>query len=355
MTPRCRRSSFALLPVAIVAALTLAFPVSAYATQTVGLSSGTFKFSVGPGETVGGEVIVSNDGDEPLKVLVYSSDQTVDDKGNITFVAPNRSDLTAMDQPSTWARVSMPSDSKSLGNIPYLELEPGQQVPVQFSYVVPPSVAPGDHNALIFFEMFELPEAGEGLQSKVSGRLGTRVTLRVKGEIVEKLEVRPFVVPSFVIGTAAPYEFTVRNFGNVDVRTGARAMLLDRNDSEVVTQTAIDGRVVFAGTNLETTGTLSTSRQPFGPMKVRIDVTPVDEDGNATNAGKDTITEVRTVWMVPMWLVIAAGVLLVLVVARLIWMLALKSVRKSQEKAEKRPIGVPDMADYEESEPSSDE
>jgi len=349
------RLSPATIAIAFVAALALVVPVSAYATKTIGLSSGTFKFEAGAGETVGGTVIVTNDGDEPLKVLVYSSDQVVDDKGNVTFVAPNRSDLTAMNQPSTWARISMPSDSKSLGNIPYLELEPGEEVPVKFSFVVPPSVPPGDHNALIFFEMFELPKAGEGLQSQVAGRLGTRVTLRVEGDIVEKIEVRPFTVPAFVLGTQVPYEFTVRNLGNVDARIGARAMLLDRSDSEIVTQTAVDGRVVFAGTNLEATGTLAAARQPFGPMKVRIDVTPVDEDGKATNAGADTITEVRSVWMLPLWLLIAVATIVVLGIARLIWVLALKAVRKSQEKAEKRPVGVPDMADYEEPDPSPDE
>lgn len=342
------RLTTAALASALALTITLVVPVSAHATKTLGLSSGTFKFEAGPGETVGGKVIVTNDGDEPLKVLVYSSDQVVDDKGNISFVAPNRSDLTAMNQPSTWARISMPSDSKSLGNIPYLEIKPGQRVPVKFTYVVPPSVPPGDHNALIFFEMFEMPKAGEGLQSQVAGRLGARVTLRVKGDIVEKIEVRPFTVPSFVLGSAVPYEFTVRNLGNVDQRIGARAMLLNRNDSEVVTQTAIDGRVVFAGTNLEATGTLTAPSQPFGPMKVRIDVTPVEENGKATNAGADTITEVRTVWMLPMWLVIALGAIIVLAIARLIWMLAVRAVKKSQAKAEKKPVGVPDMADYEE-------
>lgn len=324
-----RRATRLVALLSFLVAVCLALPAGAFAAKTLGLSSGTFLLSASAGKTVGGEVFVTNDGTEAIKVLVYSSDQKVDAKGNITYSVPSRGDLSALDQPSTWAQIKMPEDSKSLGNIPYIELTPGQRVPVKFSFTVPPNVPPGDHNVLIFFEMFEMPQAGEGAVSAISGRLGSRITLRVAGEFVERLEVRPFVVPAFVIGGEVPYRFTARNEGNIDQRVGARMLLLNRSDEVLVEQTPIDSRIVFAGSNLEATGTALVQRGGIGPYKVRIDVTAVDDEGKPIDAGKDTITQTRTVWLLPLWLVVAIGALLVLIVWRLVWMFALRSARKS--------------------------
>jgi len=329
------RSKVLLHAAALICVASLAIPAPALATKTLGLSSGTFKFSVAAGDVVGGQVFVVNDGTEPLKVLVYAADQRVDDKGTIAYTAPSRADLASQQNPSTWTRVSMPADSKSLGNIPYLELKPGQRFPVKFSFTVPTSVTPGDHNVVVFFESFEMPKAGEGAQSMVSGRLGARVTLRVKGEIVERLDVRPFEVPAFVIGSEIPYRYVVRNLGNVDQRVIGRALLLDRSENEVTSQIPIEARLVFAGEQLEASGTLVAERQPWGPHSVSIDVTPVDDTNRPIDSGKNAITKTRTVWLIPLWLVVAVIAIAVLVVGRLIWTAALRAANRSHEKASK--------------------
>ncbi len=315
-----------------ILAVVLAFPVQAFATKTLGLSSGIFKFETDAGSTESGTVVVMNSGDEPLKVMVYVSDQQVDDKGNVTYLAPTRADLSSLSSPSTWTRVTMPANSKSLGNIPYLELKPGEKVPVRFTIDVPSTVAPGDHNVLLFFESFDLPTAGSSAMTQVSGRIGARVTTRVSGSIVEKLEVRPFNVPAFVIGSEVPYQFVVRNVGNVDQRVGARVLLLDRGDNEVQQQTAINGITVFAGTNHEATGTIIAQKMPFGPFRVRIDVTGVDDTGKAVKGGADTITEVRSVWLVPVWLLILFGVLAAVVLISIIWAIAARVTRRSDSR-----------------------
>ncbi len=326
--------SRALRPILVCFALAALFatPVSAHATRTLGLSSGTFKFEVPKSGELVGQVVVSNEGDEPIKVLVYSSDQKVDGKGNLTYVAPTRADLSSLGNPSTWVRVSMPSNSKSIGNIPYLELRPGEKVPVKFSLSVPPDTTPGDHNVLIFFESFDLPKAGQSVQSVVSGRLGTRITLRVPGELFKKLEVRPFNVPAFIIGGTVPYNFTVRNLGNTDVRLGVRVLLLDRGGNEVVSQTPIDGRTSFANSNIEVTGTVLAQGVAIGRYKVRLDASEVDGAGKAVSGGKETITQERTVWLVPAWLLIAVGAVVVLGVFRLVWMAAARSTGRQRDR-----------------------
>ena len=335
-----RRYSFARMRTAFATAAfavaLLVAPSSALATKTLGLSAGIFKYDVAAGSVKSGEVIVMNSGNEPLKVMVYASDQQVDEKGAISYTTPTRADLTQLASPATWTRITMPENSKSFGNIPYLELKPGERVPVKFSVEVPGSVPPGDHNVLIFFESFDVPTQGATSQTQISGRLGARVTLRVQGTVVEKLEVRPFNVPAFIIGSEIPYEFMVRNIGNVGQRVGGRVLLLDRGDNEVTRQTAINGATVFASSDREASGTLVATKLPVGPFKVRIDVTKVDDNGHAVNAGADTITEVRGVWLVPMWLLVLIGIIIVLVVVRIIWSLAASATRRSDvRKAEK--------------------
>lgn len=339
-TPRRIPSALAAMAVLVAA---LAAPSAAYAVRTLGLSSGTFKFEVPASGELQGKVIVSNDGDEDLKVMVYASDQTVDEQGNITYIAPTRADLASLDNPSTWVRVSMPANSKSIGNIPYLEIAPGKKVPVKFSLAVPPGTTPGDHNVLVFFESFDLPKPGQTVQSVVSGRLGTRITLRVPGDLFKKLEVRPFNVPAWVIGAAVPYDFTVRNEGNVDQRIGGRALLLDRNGNEIASQNPINGRMSFAGSSMVASETLLAQGLAIGPYKVRLDVTEVDDDGKAVAGGKDTITEVKTVWLLPLWMIITVAALIVLLLVRVIWSAAVRSTRRKHEKDEANRIRAAEL------------
>lgn len=329
-----RRRTLRSLAAAVALVALFAVPVSAHATRTLGLSTGTFKFEVPKSGELKGQVVVSNDGDESLKVMVYSSDQVIDDKGKISYVAPTRADLASLGNPSTWVRVTMPANSKSIGNIPYLELKPGEKVPVKFLLSVPPATTPGDHNVLLFFESFDMPSPGQTVQSTVSGRLGARITLRVPGDLFKKLEVRPFNVPAMVIGSTVPYNFTIRNEGNLDLRVAARVLFLDRNGNELVSQTPIDGRISFAGSNTEATGTVLAQGVAIGPRKVRIDVTEVDDNGKAVASGKETITQERAVWLVPLWLLIAIGAIVVLGIVRLIWMVAARSTGRKRDRSD---------------------
>jgi hypothetical protein len=321
--------------VVLLGALLVA-PGSAFATRTLGLSAGTFRFDLSAGQLANGQVVVMNDGDEPLKVMVYASDQKVDAKGNVTYETPTRADLTSLSLPSSWTTIKMPANSKSLGNIPYLELKPKQRIPVKFSINVPTNVPPGDHNVVIFFESFEPPTPGQGAQSNVSGRLGARVTMRVAGTLVHKLEVRPFNVPAYVIGGVVPFDFLLRNVGNTDQRVGARMLLLDANDNEVARKTVIDGVTSFAGTNIESSGTLVAEKMPLGPFKMRLDLSPVDDAGKAINSGADTISETRTVWLVPYWLLVTLGILIVLLFVGIVWWVASAATRRRMKKQQAR-------------------
>jgi hypothetical protein len=329
--PAPSRTTF-LAAALLASALLLAAPGSALASSTLGLSAGTFKFNMQAGSQATGQVVVMNAGNEPLKVMVYASDQKIDGKGVISYQTPTRADLTTMLLPASWTSIKMPANSKSIGNIPYLELKPGQKVPVRFTLNVPPGVTPGDHNVIIFFESFTPPTAGQGAQSIVSGRLGARITMRIAGQLVNKQEVRPFIVPEWVLGGEVPWDFTLHNIGNVDQRVTTTMTLLDRNDSTVVQAVALDKILNYAGTGIESTGTLLADKMPIGQFKVQLQLTPVDDSGNPLNGGAQQIVETRDIWLIPYWLVIAVGVIVVLAVVRLIWVIAARSTRRQVAK-----------------------
>lgn len=304
----------------------LGTPASAYAAKTIALSSGSFSFTVDPGGTGQGEVTVINDGDEPLKALVYVADVQVDAEGNQTYTAPQRQGAGLMTTPASWFRLWMPEHSKSLGNTPYVELAPKQRVPIKFEFAPPSGTAPGDHNAVLFFEMFELTDASSGSNAQVTGRLGTRIALRVNGRLVEKLSIRPMAVPGFVIGGGVPYRFTVNNEGNVNDRVAITATLLDSNERAIASSAVTTETVVFADAGYQFSGKVSAPAQKLGRHTLEVKLSYMrDGEQVATDVVED-----RSVWLVPLWVVVLAG----FIVAYAIGFAAVRALKKRRERRE---------------------
>lgn len=299
--------------------------VPAFAKQSLGLSSATFQFTAGAGQVGQGQLFVSNQGDEPIKVLVYSADQKVNDKGVASYVVPNRDTQDFINSPAAWVRLDLPSSAKAVGNTPYLELQPGARVPVRFVVQTPNGALSGDHQILLFFEVFDFQKNARGAVSQVSGRLGARIKVRIKGEITENLDVQPFVVPQFVLSGTLPYGFSVHNGGNVDKKVSARVSVLDRNESEQIDSNAMTDTPVYAGTSREQSGTIGVDGLVPGSYTVRL-IATYSKEGAAAQPG--TITKDRQVWVLPLWIVIAAAVFVVVLLGALVWRLALAVSRR---------------------------
>jgi len=327
MKPWTARGACGLLLSGLFVAALLALPTQALATKTLGLSSGSFRFDVAPGGSASGQVMISNDGNEPINVLVYAADQQVDATGNVTYTTPSRSDTNLLTKPSSWAQIAMPAFSKSFGNTPYVVMKPGDQIPIKFTFTIPPDVPPGDHDAMLFFEMFDLPQQGSNTQSQVTGRLGARVTLRVKGTITESLEIRPFVVPQVVAGSSVPYALTVRNNGNVDERVNVNVYLLDRNGSQLSKQQPIKAHLVFAGQNLATAGNV-VPPSLFGQYTLRAEVIPADESGQPTTQTALVTHADRGFWIVSRTIVFTAVAACALLLLAVVWFAASSVTRR---------------------------
>jgi hypothetical protein len=306
--------------------LTLAIGVTAASgaeERTLSLSASKFGFAAEPGQKGTGEVFVINEGAKPMSVRIYAADQVVDENGSVTYVVPPVNSNT-LASPALWLTFQLPADAKSTGNIPVVRLAAGQRLPVKFQVDIPEGALSGDRQAVLFFETYD-PADPSG--TRINARLGARIKTRVKGEVVENLSVQPFTMPSFVIGSKPDYSFTIKNEGNVDEQVTARLVVLDRSENERSSAIVVTDTAVYANTNLKQEGTLQLPGSAIGPNHVRLIVNYPGESGVAKSIEKDL-----TVWAAPLWLVIAAGALLVIIVLVAVWMAGRRAAERKQAK-----------------------
>jgi hypothetical protein len=309
----------------VMAAAMLAAPPVAMAERAMSLSASKFDFTAMPGQDGAGSVAVINEGDEAITVRVYAADQLIAADGTASYVVPSI-DANQLSSPASWVTFELPEDAKSTGNIPYVVIEPGKRVPVRFEVAVPESATPGDRQAVLFFEMFS-PQGPEGGTARVNARLGARIQTRVDGELIEKLDVRPFTLPAFVIGSLPPYSFTVRNDGNIDQRVSARLLVLDRSENEKTAAEVLTDTPVYASTNFSKKGVLELPKSSIGRVHVRLLLSYTGDSGVAKSVEKD-----RTLWAMPLWLVVAVGVLLALLVLTGVWAASRRAAERSAER-----------------------
>lgn len=308
-------------------ALAVSLPGAAFGKRTVGISSPSFQFSILPGGSGKGELVVSDDGDEPIKVLVYSANQNVDAKGKVTFSVPNRDTANVMTNPAAWVRFDLPSSTKSYQNTPYIELKPGEGRKVGFEFRTPNGIASGDHTVVLFFEVFDFLDQQSGSVSKVSGRIGSRVRIRVSGDLVERVAVEPFSVRTFVAGDQVPYVFTIRNGGNVDQRMTGYLSILGGGGAQRSRSLVMTEATVFAGTDREVSGSLGPQGLGLGIYTARLTLDYPTQDPGAVKM-RQLVKEQRF-YVVPPWLLVAVAAI---VAALALWLLWRRSVRTARER-----------------------
>ncbi len=193
----------------------------------------------------------------------------------------------------------------------------GERAKVVFRVNIPEGAIPGDHNILLFTEMFDPAPSASGGTARVFGRLGTRVRARVEGEIIEDLEIAPFTMPPYVLGSTVPYDFTINNKGNVDERVDIRLLELDSSGAERSATVVATDTAVFAGKSLRKQGDAQRVTV-FGQATYRVEVSYPSQAPGANGLVK-TVEQERAVWLVPDWLPYAVGALLLVLMGSALW------------------------------------
>lgn len=309
-------------------------PGSAYAERTIALNTGTVELALAPGGVANESIRVANNGTEPLKALLYTSDVQYDEQGQPTYVRPTGAPGEFLRSPASWLSLRAPDATKIIANTPYIELDPGDEIQVDFEMRVPSNATPGDYNSIIFFEMFDTVDAETGATSRVAGRIGARIVLRVAGDVIDEIDVAPFSVRSFVIGSVVPYTFRVVNEGNIDKRYVPSLIVLDGSETERMRSMVESSAVVYAQNQREYHGGLRLENASFGRFTMRVELAYDRETGaEPGTVVPERLRKERTFWVVPLWLAIAA---IAAVGAPALWLSWKASVKSTARKNEAR-------------------
>ncbi|WP_051798113.1 WxL protein peptidoglycan domain-containing protein [Catenuloplanes japonicus] len=255
-------------------------------------------YKLDPGATVTDRVVVTNHSAQALTLRIYASDALTTPDGGFDLLAADRTPVDA----GAWITperdtVALPASSR---------------VVVPLVVAVPGNATPGDHVGGVVASVTARATGPDGSAVAVDHRVGTRVHLRVTGELRPELAVRDLGIDSHQ--SWAPWRlpaltstFTVANTGNVrlmgapSIRTRGKAF-----DGPDLPQ-------ILPGGQLRAT-VAADGVWPLFRTSVEIAVTPVDLDGRAL-APRVTRT---TVWLVPWPQLAVLGAVLLLVAAAIL-------------------------------------
>ncbi|RWZ49789.1 DUF916 domain-containing protein [Labedella phragmitis] len=131
-----------------------------------------FEYALDPGATIEDAFTVRNDGAMPLTLRVYAADAFTTREGTIDLLPADEQSVDS----GTWVGLGATE----------VDLDPGETAIVPFTLTVPADARPGDHPAGI---VTSLLSDDAGAQVQVDRRLGSRLYIRVAGELSPSVDV----------------------------------------------------------------------------------------------------------------------------------------------------------------------
>ncbi|WP_435737588.1 DUF916 domain-containing protein [Cellulosimicrobium sp. PMB13] len=278
-----------------------------------------FAYSLAPGGSVQDAVVVTNHGDEPLALGVYAADGFLTDDGTLDLL-PTGEESTVL---GSWIVLAQPE----------IEVPPQESVEVPFTLTVPDDATPGDYAAGVVSSL--VVAADDGVTT--DRRLGSRVHLRVQGELAPALAVEDVrleydgTLNPFAAGTAT-MSFTVRNEGNTRVAP-ATSVRVTGPFGLAGGGATVDVPELLPGSSVERTVVVDGVRPLVrldGTLTVGGEVVPVPGTVPDPEVVVPGVTASASAWAVP-W---AALGLVVVVVTLVVWRVrARRRARAAQQRA----------------------
>lgn len=250
----------------------------------------SWDFALEPGESVEDYALITNFGEEALTFDVYSHDAVNTPDGAFTL---------------------QPADAESvevgawIGLDEQVTVEPGDSSVVPFTIAVPEDAVPGDHAGGIVASITSEATDDEGQQVLVDNRVGSRIYLRVAGELDPVLAVEvvdaEYVRSSWLPFTSGEVTVTylVRNAGNVRLAGEQEATVHGLFGMGEQTVTLDELREVLPGQAI-TSSAVADGVAPLVRVTGEVFVDPVPPEAT----GAEVIPPVRasaatTMWVVP--------------------------------------------------------
>ncbi len=253
----------------------------------------SLRHELAPGGTVTDHVTVTNFSDRPATFAVYPGDGTLSESGDFDVLPGDE----APGDGGAWIEIGAPEGAQRAedGRL-RLTLPAAAAVTLPLTITVPADATPGDHPAGVVAELVE-----DDATVRLAARVGTRVHLRVTGEVEAALvpqDVTTRWEPSwnpFAPGTVH-VRYTVANTG--DVRLGARTeTTLAGPFGTGAAAAAAELREVLPGGSTVVTSELRV--WPLVRTTGHVDVRPWVVGDDVVDAAMRTASAQVTVWVLP--------------------------------------------------------
>lgn len=271
-----------------------------------------FVLEATPGEVLRDTLVVENLGSVDLVLGVDANDAVNTPEGGIDLLASDEEPVGL----GSWVR---PASSS-------LTVPAGASVEVPFTIEVPEDAAPGDHAGGIVTSLRVIEDGPAGNRVEVERRLGTRIYVRVDGELRPELTFTE--LRATYDGTANPFApgtmrltFRVENTGNVRLRA-TRTATVSPSWGPSASAEAADMAELLPGNSLELTQTVP-GVWPGGSTRSQVELVPYEPSGVTATTVRPAIARTSSS-LTPWPQLVAALVLSVLVAA---WCLARRRTR----------------------------
>ncbi|GAB3617126.1 hypothetical protein GCM10027416_16830 [Okibacterium endophyticum] len=284
-----------------------------------------FEYQVAAGSTVSDLVSITNLSPGPVLFNVYAADGINDyEQGGFSVVSGPQDNIdlgrwltVAADAAVACPEVPEPGQMTCLieDGVVHIELPGNSRAEVPFTIAVPSNASPGDHTAGIMAQVQRVTAGADGQTVIVEQRVGSRVHLRVDGELAPSVQVSGLVA-SFDSGWnpftgTASVDYAVTNNGNLRLDTaqvvrltGPFGIELARVELDPV-EDLLPGQSVRVPVELPSVAALFVNT-------ATVELVPTSSTGEAV----ETVSASAIAWAIP-WLLLAAAAVL----AAAIWLL----------------------------------
>jgi Bacterial protein of unknown function (DUF916)/Protein of unknown function (DUF2470) len=249
-----------------------------------------FIYELDAGGSLSDYASVSNLSNSPLTLRVYAGDAFTTSQGGFDLLAADRAPVDA----GSWIKLESET----------VTVPPRDRLIIPFTLHVPANATPGDHAAGIVASLLRPGSDEQGSQVAVDYRVGSRVYLRVKGEIAPQLTIEDFRVTYTdglnPLGGDMLISYTVSNSGNLRLKadrsvaiSGPLSVRLRNVDLEALPEMLPGSRLTFEH--------VIENVPPAVRLAAELDLRPRNADGSEA-AGSDVLagTAKGSVWALPL-------------------------------------------------------
>ncbi|MFC6017735.1 WxL protein peptidoglycan domain-containing protein [Plantactinospora solaniradicis] len=249
----------------------------------------SLRYKLDPGASVTDYVAVTNHSAGPVTLTVYASDAFTTGQGGFDLLAGREKPVDV----GAWVR--LPTRT--------LTVPATSRMDLPFTLTVPANATPGDHTGGIVAALAATGTDAQGNQVSVDHRVGTRVYLRVTGELrpalaLEDLRVRHRGSYNPITGGELTVTAMLRNTGNV--RLGGQPTLRATGPFGLAARTTTGAPVpeILPGGAVRVSVQLS-GVAPLFRLTATTTVTPVTVDGQVIDPPPLSVADSRAVWALP--------------------------------------------------------